>query len=44
MARIRTVKPDVARHEGLFGLERETGLRVYGQLAAATATELLEDT
>lgn len=26
MARIRTVKPDIARHEELFALEQETGL------------------
>lgn len=28
MARIRTIKPDFFRHEGLFELERETGLPV----------------
>lgn len=28
MARIRTVKPELAAHEGLFDLERETGLPI----------------
>lgn len=28
MGRIRTIKPDVARHEGLFQLEQETGLPI----------------
>lgn len=28
MPRIRTVKPELARHEGLFELERETGLPI----------------
>lgn len=28
MARIRTIKPEVASHEGLFDLERETGLPI----------------
>lgn len=28
MARIRTIKPDLARHEGLYNLEQETGLPV----------------
>ena len=28
MARIRTIKPEMAKHEGLFDLERETGMPI----------------